>query len=317
MRVGILEPDGFSETARARLAGVCVVDVFDGDDLGRFLADKDALFVRLARRVDGALLKLAPKLRFLCSPTTGHAHIDLDALMERGVKLLSLQGETSFLDGIRATPEHALGLMLALLRNYRTAFLHPSNDHWDRDRCRGEELFGQSVGLIGFGRVGRRLATFLKVFEAKVGYCDPNVSETPPGLTRYEDIAALMSASRMIVMAASYRNGTSAIVDSAAVASLTGKYFVNIARGELVDESALLEAVEQGRLAGCAVDVIDNETGENRRPRWIAATDRHNVIVTPHIGGSTFTSMRATEEFIVEKLLAEMNVGQATAVLAG
>jgi D-3-phosphoglycerate dehydrogenase len=177
MRIGILEPDGFSDASRARHSAVGTVDVFYGGDLGRFVADKDVLFVRLARRIDAGLLDLAPKLRFLCSPTTGHTHIDLDALAQRDIRLLSLQGETTFLDSIRATPEHAIGLMLALLRNYRSAFLDAANDHWDRDRCRGEELFGQEVGLIGFGRVGRHVAAYLQAFEAKVGYCDPNVTD--------------------------------------------------------------------------------------------------------------------------------------------
>lgn len=313
MHIGILEPDGFSGAARARLSALGTVDTYDGRDLARFLADKDVLFVRLNRHIDGDLLGLAPKLRFLCSPTTGHTHIDIGALAQREIKLLSLQGETEFLNSIRATPEHAIGLMLALLRNYRTAFLDKSNDHWDRDICRGEELFGQTVGLIGFGRVGCRVASYLKAFEAQVGYCDPNVAEAPQGVTRYDSIAALIAASRVVVLAASYRDGMAPIVDGAAVAALAGKYFVNIARGELVDEPALLDAVEQGRLAGCAVDVICGETGENRRPRWIDATRRRNLIVTPHIGGATYASMRATEEFIADKLLAAARDSQATA----
>ena len=93
------------------------------------------------------------------------------------------------------------------------------------------------------------------------------------------------------------------IVDRESVAALGGRYFVNIARGELVDEDALLTAVESGLLAGCAVDVIRNETGPNNRARWIAATSQRNVIVTPHVGGATFRSMRATEEFVAEKLV--------------
>lgn len=313
MRIGILEPDGFSDAARANLSGLGEVDVFDGRDVGRFLADKNVLFVRLGRRVDGEFLDMAPKLGFLCSPTTGHTHIDLDALARRGVRLLSLQGETEFLNGIRATPEHAIGLMLALLRNYRTAFLDTDNDHWDRDRCRGEELYRQPVGLIGFGRVGRRVAAYLKAFDASVGYYDPGVTEAPTGVTRFDSVQALIAASRVVVLAASYQQGMLPILDRTAIAALAGKYFVNVARGELVDEPALLDAVEQGKLAGCAVDVISGETSENRRARWIEATQHRNLIVTPHIGGATFSSMRATEEFIAEKLLIALNDSQKIA----
>jgi D-3-phosphoglycerate dehydrogenase len=195
-RIGILEPDGFSKPARARLVELGAVADFSGGELGGFLADKDALFVRLAHRIDAEFLRRAPKLRVLCSPTTGHTHIDLDALTQRGIRLLSLKGEGAFLDRIRATPEHTIGLMLALLRNYRTAFLDERNDHWDRDRCRGEELCGMAVGFIGFGRIGRRVASYLLAFEANVGYYDPRAHEAPPAVRRYETMNALIAASR-------------------------------------------------------------------------------------------------------------------------
>jgi D-3-phosphoglycerate dehydrogenase / 2-oxoglutarate reductase len=303
VRIGILEPDAFSPTAQARLGQFGELSAYSGGPLTDFLADKDVLFVRLGYRIDADFLIAAPKLRWLCSPTTGLTHIDLDALQSRQVKLLSLKGETTFLDAIRATPEHAVGLLLALIRNYRIAFLNKDNAHWDRDRCRGEELNGMAVGVIGFGRVGRRLAKFLQAFDAKVDWYDPFVTEATPGTTRQSSLETLLAASRAIVLAASYEPGVQPILDARKVAALSGKYFVNIARGELVDDAALLAAVEGGLLAGCAVDVIAGEHEPERRARWIAATRAANVIVTPHIAGATFASMRATEEFLAGKLV--------------
>ncbi len=315
MQIGILEPDGFSDVARARLSGLGSVSDYAGADLGRFLADKDALFVRLRHRIGAALLEGAPQLAYLCSPTTGHTHIDLGELTRRGITLISLQGETAFLDGIRATPEHAIGLMLALLRNYRAAFLSESNDHWDRDRCRGEELAGMPVGFIGFGRVGRRVASYLRAFDAVVGCYDPGVSEIPADVRRHASVASLIAASRVVVLAASYEPDAAPIVDADAVSALAGKYFINVARGELVDEVALLAALERKQLAGCAVDVICDETGASKHARWIAATHACNVIVTPHIAGATFTSMRATEEFIADRLIAAVQAHAAAGTM--
>lgn len=288
--------------ARTRLEVLGSVVAYEGGDLGEFLSDKEVLFVRLARHIGEGLLRQAPRLRMLCSPTTGHTHLDLNALTKSGVRLLSLKGETTFLDNIRATPEHAVGLMLALLRNYRIAFLNEGNPNWDRDRCRGEELFGNSVGLIGFGRVGKRIASYLRSFEAQVGWYDPFVTAHVDFATRYDTLDALIAGSRIVVVAASVES-ENPILDRAYIAGLQGKYLVNIARGELVDEAALLEMVEAGLLAGCAVDVIRNENGSNNLARWLAAADRWNVLVTPHIGGATFASMRATEEFLVSKLI--------------
>jgi D-3-phosphoglycerate dehydrogenase len=313
VRIGILEPDGFSVLARARLETLGDVADFDGGALPSFLHDKQVLFVRLRNRINEDFLALARELKVLCSPTTGLTHIDVEALAERRVRLLSLKGETEFLQRIRATPEHALGLLIALLRNYRIAFQHEANAHWDRDRCRGEELFGMPVGIVGFGRVGRRLAHYLRGFEAKVGWFDPYLSEEYPGTTRYGSMVGLISASRAVVLAASYEPGTRPIIDADLVAMLAGKYFVNVARGELVDDAALVAAARSGRLAGCAVDVISDEHNPDARWQWRAAARAGNTIVTPHIAGATFASMRATEEFLVQKLtevLAEPGVLQ-------
>lgn len=303
MQIGLLEPDNFSPKAKARLASLGPVEAYDGGELPPFLADKEALFIRLGNRIDAGFLMQAPKLSVLCSPTTGLTHIDLDALASRRIRLLSLKGETAFLDRIRATPEHALGLAIALLRHYRSAFLDETNAHWDRDRCRGEELHNTRVGLIGFGRVGRRVAIYLDVLGAEVDWFDPAVTRAEIG-NRHASVESLITSSRVIILAASYQPGAPFILDRAHIAALRGKYFINIARGELVDEEALLEAVEGGHLAGCAVDVISNELGHSRRDRWLAATRNRNVIVTPHVGGATFASMQATEEFLAEKLAA-------------
>jgi D-3-phosphoglycerate dehydrogenase len=288
------------------------VALFGAGTVAGFLADKDALFVRLAHRIDEEFLSAAPYLQFLCSPTTGLTHINLDALARRRIRLLSLKGETAFLQGIRATPEHALGLLLALLRKYRTAFLDERNAHWDRDRCRGEELYGTPVGIIGFGRVGQCVAAYLRGFGAETGWYDPFVADAIPGTTRHASLGALIESSRALILSASYEPGTPPIVDAAAVAALAGKYFVNVARGELVDDDALLASAERGMLAGCAVDVITHEHDPERRKRWIAATRNLNVIVTPHIAGATSHSMRATEEFLAEKLAVAIGGQQGT-----
>lgn len=306
MRIGILEPDSFSARARMRLATVGDVSDHVRGDVEEFLADKDALFVRLRHAVDDRFLSHAPRLRTLVSPTTGHTHLDLDALARRGVAVLSLAGERAFLETIRATPEHTLGLILALLRNYRTAFLSGTNRHWDRDSCRGDEIAGLAIGLVGFGRVGRRLAGYLGAMDAELHWTDPAVAgDGLPG-RRHDDVASLIAASRLVVLCASCSPGAPPILGADEIAALSGRYFVNTARGELVDEPALLDAIEAGRLAGVAVDVIADEQREPAIDRWIEATRNRNVVVTPHVGGATWRSMHATEEFMADKLVAHL-----------
>ena len=309
MRIGILEPDGFSEAALGQLRGLGEVVMAGEDNSSGFLADLDVLFIRLAFHIDRVFLARTPNLRVLVSPTTGHTHIDMNALKEKGVHLLSLKGETEFLENVRATPEHTIGLLLALLRNYKTAFLNPSNPVWDRDSYRGEEISGLKVGLIGYGRIGRRVAEYLRVFGAEVRWLDPNLENGTQDSGRADDLMELIAWSQAIILATSYEPGAQPVLGKAEIDALHGQYLVNTARGELIDEPTLLDAIEADRLAGVAVDVICNETGDNQLVRWLSLTEGRNVIVTPHIAGATWTSMRATEEFMAGKLAAVLDRG--------
>jgi len=304
VRIGILEADGFSAEALASLRRLGEVRSYDRGELPAFLAPLDALFVRLAHRIDGRFLSMAPRLRWLCSPTTGHNHIDEPALAARGVELLSLRGERTFLETIRATPEHTFGLVLALLRRYRRAFDDVASGRWDRDACRGGELYGNRVGIVGLGRVGYRLASYFTAFGAQVSWCDPADVPSEPEWQRLPDIGRVIDASRIVILAASYRAGRPPIFGGSEVDALDGRYFINTARGELVDEEALLAAVRANRLAGVAVDVISDEGGANRLADWRALLPERNLIVTPHIAGATIDSMARTECFIADKLAA-------------
>jgi D-3-phosphoglycerate dehydrogenase len=308
VRIGILEGDHFSVRAREMLASIGSVEVFDGRGLEAFLTDKEVLFVRLGHKVDCGFLGLAPRLKILCSPTTGHNHLDEAAMSSCGIELISLRGERRFLEHIRATPEHTLGLALALLRNYRVAFLDSNNRHWDRNRCRGDELFGMKVGLIGLGRVGGIVADYLRALGACVVYADIRSEASRDGCERCASLAELIEASELMMMCASYTDGQPPILDRHLVDLLHGKYFVNTARGELVDEAALLDLVRQDGMKGVATDVIANENGPNRLDEWLDAATGRNVIVTPHVAGATWSSMAATEEFIAQKLLRKLEL---------
>mgnify|MGYP003393792472 CR=1 FL=1 len=309
MQIGILEPDNFSERAMAALRDLGPVHGFAGGDMAAFLRDKEALFVRLARRIDEPLLRMAPRLKFLCSPTTGHTHIDEDALRRRGVALLSLKGERAFLETVRASPEHAFGLILALLRRYAQAFRGLESPDWDRDRYRGVELYENSVGIVGLGRMGSAVAGYCRAFGAEVAFVDPSAVPAPPEYRRFTDLTELLRASRIVVICASHEAGRPPILGAPEIAFLQGKYLVNAARGELVDEPALLAAIGRDSLAGVATDVIANETGPNRLGEWLRVAAGRNVIVTPHIAGATVESMGKTEEFVAGKLAADARQG--------
>lgn len=312
VQIGILEPDNFSPEALRYLQRLGKVHTYAKGDLNTFLAPLDVLFIRLAYRIDHAFLRMAPHLRWLCSPTTGHNHINEQALTNQGVRLLSLRGEREFLSVIRATPEHTFGLILALLRRYRYAFTDVAAGHWDRDACRGEELHGSQVGIIGLGRVGYRVAAYCSAFGADIVWCDPNNVPFEPHWRRLPDIASVINASRIVVLCASFYPGQAPILAKQEIEGLSGRYFINTARGELVDEPALLSALKANKLAGAAVDVITDENGQNHLREWTALLHHRNIIVTPHIGGATVDSMARTEFFMVKKLEASISAREST-----
>ena len=306
-KIGILEPLGFSSVALSELQQLASVELYDKTcSLASFLADKEILFIRLHYYIDDGFLAMAPILRWICTPTTGLTHLDETALTGRKIGILSLQGEQDFLSNVRATPEHILGLTLSLLRNYKEAFRSTERLDWDRDRYRGREIFGKRVGIIGLGRVGRILARYFVALEAKILYFDIDSDIVPPPeVEKASDLGSLIDASNIVLLCASLNTENQGLISPALIDRMRGKYFVNAARGELIDEAYLADKIYEGHFAGVALDVIQQETGrENRLKQFLTLTCHQNLILTPHIAGATFESMAKTEEFIVKKLAA-------------
>ncbi len=302
-KVGLLEPGDFSPQAIEQLSAVFAVERFTGGELKRFIADKTVLFVRLKYLIDDALVSNAPRLRYVCSPTTGLNHIQL---APGKIKVLSLQGDYEFLSTIRATPEHAFGLSLALLRNYRQAFLSSVNQAWERERYKGYELYQARVGIIGLGRVGRLLAKYYQTFGAVTGFYDPDPVVDSEGCRHYATLEELISSSQIVLLCANYSEGNRGMLGERHFRLLEDRFFINIARGELLDEQALLAFIRRGRFKGVALDVLSGEVaGLPALGSLLELSQGKNVIITPHIGGATFTSMLRTEEFITTKLLSE------------
>ena len=308
MKIGILEPSDFSKKALDDLGRIGEVSLYNNEEITDFVTDKEVLFVRLKHYIGLDILSAAKSLKFICSPTTGHEHIALKELEAKRIKLISLKGEQEFLTDIRATPEHTIGLVLALIRNYYKAFLSEKNQSVNRDDFKGTELFKSSIGLIGFGRVGKLLAKYLEAFEANVTYYDIDQSISPHYSARKIDqLKDLISNADIIILCASLRPGQDPIINSSHLDSMQDKYFINTSRGELVDEKYLINKIRADHFKGIALDVITDETGDNKHINEMKMlTEGRNFILTPHIGGATYESMEKTEEFIANKLIESL-----------
>jgi D-3-phosphoglycerate dehydrogenase len=310
MNVLIAESGGFSDEAveKVRELGNVTLADLNRDSLLTAVAEADVLWVRLRHRIDREVMAAAPHLKIIVTPTTGLNHIDLDEAERRGIRVLSLRGETHFLKEIHATAEHTIALLFGLLRNLPAAVEHVRSGGWNRDLFRGTELFGKTVGVVGLGRVGHMVARYMAAFGARVYAADTNQESTPaePAVT-FVPLPELLSRADIVTLHVSLDSATAGFFGAFQFAAMRkGSWFINTARGELVDEAALIRSLQDGHLAGAALDVLCGEDPDNMycHPVVAYAREHLNVIITPHIGGCTGESMRKTERFLAERLLA-------------
>jgi D-3-phosphoglycerate dehydrogenase len=272
------------------------------------VADADVLWVRLRHVIDSQILAAAPRLKIIVTPTTGLNHIDVAGATQRGITILSLRGETRFLEDVRATAEHTVALMLALLRRLPAALLHVRDGGWNRDLFKGHELYGKTVGIVGYGRLGKIVARYLRVFDANVLVSDTgaNVDAAEVGI-RMAPIDLLLQEADLVTLHVNLNEETRGFYGQSHFAAMKrGAWFINTSRGEVVDECALLDALTSRHLSGAALDVLCHEhsDGMGDHPLVVYARANDNLIITPHIGGCTAESMQKTELFLAEKLCA-------------
>lgn len=309
LRILVAEGRDFSIQAVALLQKVGILTVSDLDRSGLLAAvqDFDILWVRLRNRIDEEIMGLAKQLRIIATPTTGLNHIDLKTAEKRGITVLSLRGEDEFLNRIRATAELTVGLTISLLRKIPAASQHAIACKWNRDLFKGTEISEKIVGIVGYGRLGKIVAKYFLAFGANVLVADPYVQkiEVNQG-EQLVPMTTLLSNADIISLHVNLTDATKKMFDRHLFQSMKpGAYFINTARGELVEEAALLSALESGQLAGAALDVLCGELDKIFQKNILIkyAEKNDNLILTPHIGGCTTESMAKTEEFLARKVV--------------
>lgn len=308
IRILNAEPKGYNTEARAVLQGVGRLDEREvsRDELLECLADYDVLIVRLRHQIDRELLDAGARLKAIVTATTGLDHVDVESARRRGIAVLALQGESEFLRTIPATAELTWGLLIALLRHIPEAVRHVCDGAWDRDSLRGRDLSGQTLGIVGLGRIGEKVARYAHAFDMMVAAYDPYRADWLNHVQRTETLNDLLRHSTILSIHAPLNEQTRGMIGKTELAQLpAGSIVVNTARAAIIDEGALLASLESGHLAGAAVDGIDAERNAEERqanPLVRYACTHSNLHITPHIGGATFESMAMTERFMASKL---------------
>jgi D-3-phosphoglycerate dehydrogenase len=269
----------------------------------------DVLVIRLETRVDKELIERAKKLKVIGVAATGLDHVDVEHAKEKGLLVVSLKGERKFLESVNATVEHTFALILSLVRKIPWTFEEVKRERWTREQFFGQELNGKTMGILGLGRLGSKIAKIARSFGMRVIASDPYVSRTVAeklGVGKV-GIETLLTKSNVIVVCAALTPETKDLIDSEEFMRMSLKpILINTSRGKIVNEKALLEALKMGRIAGAALDVLSNEVeAENplqKNPLVKYARSHDNLIITPHLGGATFESMERTGIFIAERI---------------
>jgi D-3-phosphoglycerate dehydrogenase / 2-oxoglutarate reductase len=306
-RILNIEPAGYSDKARAILQRIGHLDEreISADALRDQIENYDILIVRLRNQINQEILSRATNLKAIVTATTGLDHIDTYYAAQKGIAILSLKGEIEFLNSIWATAEHTWGLLLSLLRKIPAATRDVINGNWERDKFKSHELHGKTLGIVGFGRIGRKIAAYGGAFGMKVLAYETDKSKFVPEVEFVDSIKKIMQDCDVISLHVPLEEKNYLLIGEKELAETkSGAILVNTSRGEIVDESALLKYLQNGRLAGAALDVLADErmTSLRENPLVAYAASATNLLITPHSGGATFESMEKTEVFMAEKL---------------
>jgi D-3-phosphoglycerate dehydrogenase len=314
----ILVADAIAEQGLARLRETPAVafDVKPGltpAELADLVGQYDGLIIRSGVRVTGEMLSRPGRLRAIARAGVGVDNVDLDAATRAGVLVLNTPDANT-----RSTAEHTFALLLALSRHVPQAAAElktgaaTGKERWAQTRgaFQGTQLAGKTLGIIGFGRVGRAVASRALAFEMRVLAFDPFVQEDEPlegRVTLVRSLDDLLAAADYLTIHAALNEHTRGLLGAAELAMLRrGARVVNCARGGIIDESALAEAVRGGRVAGAAVDVFDTEPPPPDHPLLALP----QVICTPHLGASTAEAQQAVAVEAVDALLGFLLRGE-------
>lgn len=260
------------------------------------------LMVRSKLRVTAALLAHGPRLRYVARAGAGIDNIDVDALAAAGITLVNAP------EGNRdAVGEFAVGQLLALLRHTVTADAEVRRAEWHREANRGEELGTKTVGLLGYGHMGRAFARRLRGFGCPVLAHDHDPAVTTDGHAELVPLTELQARAEVLSLHIPYSAANHELVNGAFLAAFQHRiWLMNTARGEVVDQAALVARLRSGQVRGAALDVLANEKLATLTPPQQASFDylrqAPNVVLSPHIGGWTHQSYQRINEVLVEKI---------------
>jgi D-3-phosphoglycerate dehydrogenase len=307
----VLVSDPLAEEGLAILRAAVDVDVktdLAEDELCRIIGDYDALLVRSGTDVNAKVIEAAHKMKFIGRAGVGVDNIDVDAATRKGIIVANApEGNTL------AATEHTMAMMLSLARNIPQATASLKKKEWKRSKFMGVELNEKTLGIVGFGRIGRELAKRAIALDMKIVAYDPFITKERAAQLGVEmmSMADLFKVADVITVHTPLIAETKHIVNAKSIATMKdGVRIINCARGGIIDEKALYDAVKSGKVAGAALDVFETEP-----PTDSPLLTLDNVIVTPHLGASTVEAQLNVAVSVAKQCIEVLRGGSAKYVV--
>ena len=273
-------------------------------DLGEIIGGYDGIIIRSATKLTAELIAVATNLKVIGRAGVGVDNVDVDAATRRGIVVANAPESN-----IVSAAEHTIGLLFALARNIPQAHAALVGGRWERSRWGGIELAEKTLGVLGFGRIGQQVARRALGLQMHVVAYDPFVSAErfrEAGVER-ETLEGVLERADFVTIHLPLNDETRGVIDAGTLARMKpGARLINAARGELVDEAALVVALESGHLAGAAIDVFDEEPYSGP---LLAAP---NIVVTPHLAASTDEAQDRAGLIVAEQVAAALDGGLVT-----
>ncbi len=274
-----------------------VVKGLSPDELVEQIPGYDGLIIRSSVNASAGVIAAGERLQVIGRAGVGVDNVDRRAATERGVIVMNTPGANTV-----ATAEHTMALLLALSRNVPQSVTSLRSGKWERSRFKGIELRSKTIGIVGLGRIGRRVVRRCRGFGMEVICYDPYLSDERAQSMKVERVSLdeLLERSDFITLHAALTPDTRGLIGREALAKTKpGVRIINAARGDLIDEEALIDALRSGQVAGAALDVLGSEPPDPANP----LLKMDNVVVTPHLAASTDEAQREVGIQIVGQVI--------------
>ena len=240
-------------------------------------------------------------IKVINTASTGLNHIDMNYCEQHGIDVWSLKNDYELINDLPSTSELAFGLMMSLMRNIPKSFHSVRDGNWDYEPYVGHQIKGKTIGVIGYGRLGKIMCELFSGWGVKKLACDPYERITT---ARGTPLKELLRKSDAVFLHTHVTDETRGMVDEEFLSYMKeGSYLINTARGELVEEEAIIESIESGHLKGYGTDVIKDEFGDIKNSKLVefSINPNNNVIITPHIGGMTIEGQTKAYHWAINK----------------